>query len=210
MIHQQLLLSYSLPSVGISPVAWYEAENNILDSQNSNDATAGSTTTYSAGGYSGSCFIFDGVDRNRMVTIPALNLGKTWSIEMYINPTGGGGYNHIISKGWTQYDFGALYYNYSSQNLRYWLNGGEVLTSTVNSVLHSIWTKITITRDDSDKKYRFYINDVLDSTSASSPLDYDFNTTVGIGNNSFSSGTDAPFTGLIDEIKFYDSLILTP
>lgn len=78
-------------------VAFYEFENNALDSTpNNNDGTASGDLTYATGKLGQG--IVDGGATTGRVAPPAIALGTSWSIEAWVKVSSGPGYGCICTK----------------------------------------------------------------------------------------------------------------
>ena len=177
----------------------YAGENNTNDTMGRLNATAGAGTSY-ATGQSGQGFSFSGTS-NQAVTIPSIFLDNVYSIDFQMKPSGAsGGFVHTISNSWSSSNYGALYYD--SGNKLVYYQGSSARATSANSVITSgSWNRVTITYDGS--KTRLYVNGTLVATESGTHSEtYNNQCKIGYG------GESNTFSGVIDEVKFYNTLIL--
>lgn len=186
-------------------VAHYAGESNVNDSGPLGyTASAGAGTGY-ATGQSGNGFSLTG-STNQAVTVPNLLLEPSYSIDFYMKPAGAAsGFQHLVSNLWNGSGaYGALYYD-GTNRLEYYQGSSSRVVSANNSITPSVFQRVTITYDASDSKTRLYINGTIAGTESGTHSEV-FNNQARIG---YAIGaSDSAFNGVIDEVKFYNTLIL--
>ncbi|MFT3746155.1 MAG: hypothetical protein QM785_17930 [Pyrinomonadaceae bacterium] len=184
----------------VAPLAslhnWYPGQGSANDVRGSANGTPTGNVTYPAGRV-GQAFSFPGGES--YVTLPTINLGQSFSLEFWMNPTlGGAPYKHLISNDFGSPNFGALYF--VADSISYWKQG-SILGSSGTLPLNQ-WTHVALVYDGSVA--RLYINGVLDRTSGQFSTQFNNQVRFADGMNRDSSLT---YQGLLDEVSFYDAAI---
>jgi hypothetical protein len=178
------------PSTGL--VGWWPGDGNATDIVGSSNGTAQGGVTF-APGKVGQAMSFNGT--NQFVDLPAMNLGRTFSLEFWVQPTRTANYQHLISNSFSSANFGALYLRIN--HLEYW-QGGTLQVTTPDSVPINAWSHVALTSDGS--AVRIYVNGSLAGTNGA---------LVQTFNNALRLGSSIPpesnfFQGLLDEVKLYN------
>ncbi len=180
-----------MPPAGIS--AWWAGDGDATDSIAAINGTMNGATF--AQGKVGQAFSFDGIDG--FVEIPTMNLGRAFSVELWMYPLGGSG--HLVSNSSSSSNYGALVFDTLYGNHISYVQGGRVWVSSAGgSVPSNTWSHIALTYDGDLS--RLYINGTLRSTS--SPYLMIFNNSLRLGYSVNNAGSH--FKGLMDEVTLYD------
>lgn len=179
-------------------VSWWKGEDNAKDSKGTNHGTLSSGTSFVTGKV-GKAFKFNANDGNDYVDIPTMNIGNSWSIALWVNPTAGTSWHHLVSNTRSSTDYGNLYF--VANGISYVQN--RVTSTPSGSVPFNSWTHVTVTFDGSDLKT--YINGGLPKlTTSYSHLSHtsNFNNPIRLGYAVVAS--DVGFMGLMDEVQIYN------
>lgn len=184
-------------------VCQLDAENDTTDTLGTWNFSPGASTAYTTG-HTGQGFAFTGSSAEKVSGV--MPLGENFSIDFWMKPSGSsGGFVHTISNVWNSSQYGALYYR-SGDFLEYWQGGSNRMSTGGGSITPGSWNRVTYTHSEADSKSRIYINGTLAATEGGSHaevLDRSSGTiTIGYG------GESSAFSGVIDDIKFYNNLIL--
>ena len=207
------------PALAQTPVSWWKADGNALDSVSGNNGTLQGGVSY-APGVTGQAFSFDGT--NGVVHIPDsdnLKFTRSFTISAYIyvkaySATSDG--SQIFFRGddrigvdpyflrLNQDGTVAFAVSDASDNLNY--------TQSNSTIALNRWVLVTATLDDTTGKLSLYFGSQLvgQITTAIRPFrDLDPNSApgIGIGNTQDPNAYNQSFNGLIDEVKVYDSVV---
>ena len=199
----------------LNAVSIWKAENNALDSVDSNPGTLVGNTTYAAGKL-GQAFSFDGSsDYVSIADSASLDFTSAYSISFWAYPNAGGS-GMMIIKGITSVAH-PFRIEYVADNEKIWTifgasgcnawTSGDWLLSTNNSIPINTWTHIVLVRTDTEK--RIYINGVLNASEATSGgyCINNYNLTIGMASDEQFS-TD--YAGRIDQVDIYSRELTGP
>src|SRR6266550_1970074 len=141
-------------------VSFWPGDDTANDFQGTNHGTLENGATF-ATGQVGRAFTFDGVDDS--VLFPSINIGSSFTVELWIFPRRAVGYEYLVANGYTQTNFGALYF--VSDHLEYWQGNlpGAHINSASGSIPLNVWSHVAVTYDAHFA--RLYINGNLAVTS---------------------------------------------
>ena len=191
-------------------VAWWQAENNALDTFGSHPGTLLGGAGF-APGLVGQAFSFDGVNQSVEVTSsPGVSFGGTSSItvELWAYRTGSSAVMHLVGKrsscvgGGGTINFQLALNTVTGEGLNFGAGLGNEAASGLDLPLNT-WTHLAGTFDGTS--FRIYVNGDLKATQTgalgpvnASPLE--------IG----GSGGCAKFAGFLDEVTLYDRALSGP
>ena len=199
-----------IPTNGL--IAWYPFDGNALDASgnNNNGVIYGPVSTTDRFDRPNHALLFSGNNQYVSVVNNVWSDSLTISAWFYANDFGGTGnlggkaiFFKAPNTGYNiDYDLGVGYD--ASSNARAFFNFGQNSSQYVGLLSNTIlqtnqWYLITATRANGVAK--IYINGNLDATTTYSftPVNQNFNLTLGMSNNSFQS-----FSGKLDELRIYN------
>ena len=203
----------NIPTNGL--VGWWPFNGNANDeSGNGNNGTVnGATLSADRNGKANSAYNFDGdLDFVKVNSISKLNNTNSFTISVYIQPTGTtGSRQFIVSRGY-DYASGSFFLchesNENSNKLRFSVNGygtSNVLSASSYSIPYSNWQHVVAVKNNDSIK--IYVNGVLSSRSFySSPLST-LTDTIYFGVHHFENKSSGwypyYFKGKMDDIAIY-------
>jgi hypothetical protein len=211
--------NYSVPTATCTPpppglISWWPGEQDAGDAtkaddiQGSNHGTLQGAATYATGEV-GNGFSFTGPsDFVRVAGDSSLQPTKL-TLDAWINPQGGGGYQHIVGKDYRgDGSWNPPYVSYSltlhdlKPHLAVTTNGTINECESPDVISTGAFTHVAGTYDGSNLKV--YVNGTLKQTcSAPGAIDYGTTTDLTIGTRSpYSVGEGFP--GVIDELGLFD------
>ena len=198
-------------------VSWWPGEGNAKDIVGTNDGTAVGSLVYTNGEV-GQTFSFNGSSAYvQIASSPSLNPAGSFSIECWINP-GRQDLEQVIVSKWTDsaaqpnqrsYCFvaepnGALRFPISDA-AHQWDASFHIFDTANHVIGTNTWSHVAAVYDQAAGARRIYVNGVEVAERIDSPITVLNGTaTVAIGAE-FASGPAAYFfTGMIDELAFYN------
>lgn len=198
--------SYPEPTTKVNKlVAYYPFNGGVMDeSGNDNGGITvvnGATLTNDRFEEESKAYYFDGSSSNISLgnSLNLINGTSTFTISAWINPSylAEEGQNTIIGErdNGDNYQFAVygkhIYFSYWSSGVEFMFSGGQIALNQ--------WQHVIVTCDGANVK--FFINGLADSAyPAAGPVDSNPSTLyVGMYN-----GSNTPFKGKIDEIRFYN------
>lgn len=142
-------------------VAEYAAEGNALDSTGSHNATVNAGVSYGEG-VSGKAFRFDGA--TGLATVPAFDMGSTWTIEAWVRPDSCSDNTHcpLIVRSAGNQDGLVLAYLTAAHStprqftLNFGASGWQLLMASGGSYAMGMWHHVVVTRDGDT--YTMFVN----------------------------------------------------
>jgi expansin (peptidoglycan-binding protein) len=195
-------------------IAWWNADNNALDSRGRSNGALRNGTTFAAG-QNGQAFSFDGVNDSIDTSAapnPNLNFGgNNFTIEAWVNFTSTGGLRTVYGVGYSTNPFVLFAINASDRaEFRIRDNAGVALNVAGTTALNDgVWHHIAGVREGTTA--RLYVDGTQQGGDVSNPA---FGSIVNICNFAFIGGFNSTgvcatpienfFSGLIDEVSLYD------
>src|SRR2546425_165073 len=183
------------PPAGL--VSFWPGDGTANDFQSTNHATLENGATF-GGGQVGPAFSFDGTDDSALT--PTINIGTTFSIELWILPTRGGAFQHLVSNDFTSTNYGALYF--VSNHVEYWQGATLRARTPTGSVPLNAWTHVALTYNPVSGVAQLYLNGVTSGAPSAGHTET-FNNPLRFGYAVAAS--DNPFQGRLDEISLYNT-----
>lgn len=182
-----------LPTGG---TAWYRGENNGLSTIGTADAATEGGVSYVAGKV-GNAFSLDGIDDG--VVIPTMNIGDSYTIEMWIRiASAPGGFDGIFGSNAAPNTVGTLFV-LSDRSLRYQQQGVDRVSTAGSVVSFGNYHHLALTRDSADSITRIYVDGTL--VGSSSPFAAAYNNQLALGRGISAGGSR--FNGIIDEVGIF-------
>jgi hypothetical protein len=181
-------------------VDFWPGDRSANDFVGANHGTLTNGATYTDSGKVGAAFIFDGADDFVDIT-STINLGSTFSVELWIYPTSSGSLQHLVAtnpSGGTNY--GSLYF--STDHIEYRQGGAQRAVTPATSVPLNAWTHVALTYNGSVAQ--LYLNGTA-SGSASAVHAETFNNPLRFGYSSIPQSQF--FQGRLDEISLYNAAL---
>ncbi len=192
--------SCSLPAAGLADLYGGDNSPNDLVGAANGVLANGAGYTSNPTGKVGPAFNLDGTDGQVNVT-SAINLGSTFSVELWIYPTRSIGFEHLVSNDYhSAANFGALYFQ--SDHLEYWQNSSVRTQTPAGSIPLNTWSHIGLVYNGGVAT--LFINGVASGTPSVVHSE-SFNTTLELGYAIV--GSDNHFKGRLDEVSFYNSAL---
>jgi len=198
----------SFPS-GKTAIATYMLDNNATDVSQNYDG-AETNITYNTGKY-GSGAVFNGSSSRIQVASTAtapLNVSSgNFSISMWVNPSNLTNNNKLIYKFGTSASLRSWLATITTNGVLYVVEGttvGDTLMLGTATIPTNTWTHIAITRAQGGNLVQ-YINGVATDTFSTQNRSLKTSTEpLYIG---YQAGQTTNFTGLIDQVRIYDSAL---
>ena len=204
-----------------TPISWWKAENNALDSVDGNNGTLSGGVTFGPG-HSGQGFVFNGTDGVVNLGDPEnLKLTQSITIDVWVNmtvipPLAQQEWQKIFFRGDDRDGDDPYFLAVRGDGLLYWhLAVDETHGANVTTPMPTGFHHIVATLEDSTGDMRLYLDGQLKSetTTIYRPA-HDLDPTriggVGIGNHAGAPASrfHYPFNGTIDEVKIYNQVVL--
>jgi len=191
----------------LTPVAYYQFENNVLDTMGTYNGTAFGGPTYIPGKVGSYAIQFNGTNQYVSVSRP---ISDSWSIAFWVkttqtSPTGAQWYlgNGLVDGevGGITDDFGVSYLN---SKVAFGVGNPDTTIQSVSTINSGNWVHVACTRDSLTGQMKVYINGTLETTGAGPTGTKNVPGTLHFGN--LQTGIDY-FSGAIDQVKIYKSVI---
>ena len=184
------------PPAGLSD--FWTGDRSSNDFIGANHGTLANGATFTDSGKVGPAFSLDGTDD--FVSIPSINIGSNFTVELWIYPTRSASYEELVSNNYTSGNFGSLYF--LSNHIEYWQGNTFRSITPVNSVPLNAWTHLALVYDGN--RVQLYLNGVA-SGSPSAVHGETFNNPLRFG--SAVMAASANFQGRLDEISLYNTAL---
>jgi hypothetical protein len=125
------------------------------------------------------------------VSVPALNVGNAFSVEIIFNSDISGDYATLLGDNWLGTNFGGIFFDLNE--LQWWHRGQKKLF--VSGLATSTWYHLTFVADGTT--VTLYIDGELSASGTFSPT-YDNLLRIG------DSSDDPPWDGKVDEFRIYN------
>jgi hypothetical protein len=203
------VLIFNFPHAGYSQacapvpaglVSFWPGEGTPNDLQGANHGTLQNGAGFTDLGRVGPAFALDGVDDR--VLLPSMNIGSTYTVELWMYPTSPGSYQHLFSNSWNAPgEYGALYLD--GNVVSYW-QGSAGRTQASVLIPQNQWTHVALTFNGTVNQ--IYINGLPSGLPST-------NHTEVFNNNAVIGYSDPPesshFQGRLDDVSLYNT-VLTP
>ena len=195
---------YSTPP----PVAIYQFENNVLDTQGAYNGTAYNSPTYVTGKIGTKAIQFNGT--NQYVTIPR-PVSDSFTIAFWVkttqtSPAGTQWYlgNGLVDGevGGITNDFGVSYLN---SKVAFGVGNNDTTIQSVSTINSGNWVHVACTRDSTSGQMKIYINGALETTGTGPTGSRTSPSTLHFGN--LQTNLDY-FNGAIDQLKIYNAVLI--
>jgi len=205
------------PTLTVSPILYWKFDDGsgttALDSSGNGytGTLLGSPLPQWTAGAYGDALDFGG---GNYVISPNGSWGFTTSgtISLWVNPTASGGSIATFEKSnWPGWELDQNGFSYSGGS--YYLNQGAGLgrndtgCSFGSSVVSNQWNLLTVVVDRNAGLYECYANGVLQSSGAITQPALSDSNSICIGNRCPTMGGSAPFTGIVDEVRYYNQAL---
>lgn len=191
----------------LTPVAFYEFENNVLDSRGAYNGTAYGGPTYVTGKLGTKAIQFNGTNQYVSVNRP---VSGNFTIAFWVkttqtSPTGSQWYNGNglvdCEVGGVTDDFGIAYLN---GKVAFGVGNADTTIQSVSSINTGDWVHVACTRDGSYGQMKIYINGGLQKTGTGPTGAKGAPAKMNIGN--LQTGINF-FAGAIDQLRVYNSVL---
>ncbi|WP_448569339.1 tandem-95 repeat protein [Thalassotalea ganghwensis] len=199
----------TLADITTGLVAHYAFENNLDDSQGSNNSLASSAITY-ASGQVGSAAVFNGSSSYTEVTRMVQN---DFSIGFWIKTTSTGadpsawagiGIVTADEAGYVD-DYAVSIVSNGKLGFGVGDTGGYVTATSLTSINDNSWHHIVVTRSQSSGEMNVYVDNVLEATQTGTTAILDDKATIQIGAMNLTPSNF--LNGSLDHIKIYSRVL---
>ncbi|MCX6344461.1 MAG: hypothetical protein NT018_05225 [Armatimonadetes bacterium] len=191
----------------LTPVAYYQFENNVNDTQGAYNGTAYGTPTYVTGKVGALAIQFNGTNQYVSITRP---VSTNWTISFFVkttqtSPTGSQWYNGngIVDAevGGVTDDFGISYLN---SKVAFGVGNGDTTLQSTSTINGGSWKHVACTRNSATGQMKVYINGVLEATTTGPTGAKSVPATMHFGNLQTNINY---FSGAIDQVKIFNSVL---
>ena len=191
----------------LTPVAYYQFENNVLDTMGTYNGTAYNGPTYVPGKVGSYAIQFNGTNQYVSINRP---ISDSWSIAFWIkttqtSPTGNQWYlgNGLVDGevGGITDDFGVSYLN---NKVAFGVGNADTTIQSTSTINSGNWVHVACTRDSLTGQMKVYINGTLETTGTGPTGTKNVPGTLHFGNLQTNINY---FSGSIDQVKIYKSVI---
>ena len=193
-----------------TPVAYYQFESNVLDTQGAYNGTAYGSPTYVTGNVGSKAIQFDGFTQYVSINRP---VADNWTISFFVkttqtSPTGTDGWwlgNGLVDgecPGYTN-DYGISYLN---SKVAFGVGNSSYATTlqSVSTINSGNWVHVACTRDSVSGQMKIYINGTLETTGTGPTGTNNAPSVLHIGNLQTNLNY---FNGAIDQLKIYNNVL---
>jgi len=193
-----------------TPVAYYQFENNVNDTQGAYNGTAYGSPTYVTGNVGSKAIQFNGSTQYVSINRP---VADNWTISFFVkttqtSPTGTDGWwlgNGLVDgecPGYTN-DYGISYLN---SKVAFGVSNSSYATTlqSVSTINSGNWVHVACTRDSVSGQMKIYINGTLETTGTGPTGTNNAPSVLHIGNLQTNLNY---FNGAIDQLKIYNNVL---
>ncbi|MCX6344165.1 MAG: metallophosphoesterase [Armatimonadetes bacterium] len=194
---------------GPTPIACYEFENNVLDTQGAFNGTAFGTPTYTTGKVGLKAIQFNGSTQYVSIARP---ISDDWTISFFVktnqtSPTGTQWYNGngLVDGevGGAANDFGVTYLN---GKVAFGVGSPDTTIQSTSPINTGGWMHVACTRNSANGQMKVYINGGLQTTGTGPTGARAAPANLHFGN---LQTTINYFSGTIDQLKIYNTVLNT-
>jgi len=191
----------------LTPIAYYQFENNVNDTQGAYNGTAYGTPTYVTGKIGSKAIQFNGTSQYVSINRP---VSTDWTISFFVkttqsSPTGSQWYNgngmvDCEVAGVTD-DFGISYLN---SKVAFGVGNTDTTLQSTSTINSGDWVHVACTRNSANGQMKIYINGVLQATRTGPTGTKSVPATLHIGNLQTNINY---FSGGIDQVKIFNTVL---
>ena len=190
-----------------TPIAYYQFENNVLDTRGSYNGTAFGSPTYVAGRIGTAAIQFNGTSQYVSINRP---VSDNWTISFWVkttqtSPTGTAWYqgNGMVDGEVVNIvdDFGVSYLN---SKVAFGVGNPDTTIQSISTINSGNWVHVACTRNSTTGEMKIYVNGALETTATGPTGSKTSPGALHIGN--IQAGNNY-FNGAIDQLKIYNSVL---
>ena len=190
-----------------TPVAYFQFENNVTDTQGAYNGTAYNSPTYVTGKVGSYAIQFNGTNQYVSLNRP---VSDNWTIAFWVkttqtSPTGTAWYqgNGMVDGEVPNIvdDFGVSYLN---SKVAFGVGNPDTTIQSTSTINSGNWVHVACTRDSASGQMKVYVNGILETTGTGPTGTKTAPAALHIGN--IQAGNNF-FSGAIDQVRIYTSVL---